>query len=175
MLNDTKLFTNKLLSDTKVISGGYYYGKQGDQLGIGPVPPVADIPTSYWIFWEVDNAGNDLSDFTMSAQLPENIIFTDNKTLSAGDLEYSLESKKVSWKLSQVQKEGEISRVGFEISYTPNTSEVGKIKELITDVNYSYNDSFCGVIVADELQNINTRLSDDKNILSDGVVQNLSL
>jgi len=54
----------KICSSLNVKSAGYYYSPQGDQLGMGPIPPMVDIPTNYWIFWSADNFGNDLGSFS---------------------------------------------------------------------------------------------------------------
>ena len=74
--------------DKKIVlnvrSAGYYYSPQGDQLGIGPLPPMVDIQTNYWIFWQIGNFNSDLENFTLTAQLPENIVWTGKKSLLAG-------------------------------------------------------------------------------------------
>lgn len=163
--------TIKVLSSVGITSGGYYYSKQGDQLGVGPVPPIVGIPTKYWIFWEVDNYGNDLEDFVLSAKLPENVVFTNNKTLLTGDLVFDENNREINWRINQISKEGGKNITAFELSLIPTQKDAGKVKELLVDIGYFYKDSFCREPKTGELKKISTRLIEDKNILTDGMVQ----
>lgn len=165
----------KVLSEVWVSSGGYYYSRQGDQLGVGPVPPVVGIPTTYWVFWNIDNYGNDLDNFRITAKLPSGVVFTGNQSLLAGSLHYKESNGELEWDIPQVSREGGVTRVGFEISQTPNAQDVGKVLDLLTDIKYFYSDNYCGTPRTGELMKINTRLIRDKNILTDGIVQAIDL
>ena len=39
-------------AELNVSSVAYYTSPQGDQLGIGPIPPIVEKTTNYWLFWE---------------------------------------------------------------------------------------------------------------------------
>src|SRR3989344_3488044 len=54
----------------KLQSSAKYYTTEGEQLGLGPIPPIAGQPTRYWLFINVSGFTHDLSDASVSAKLP---------------------------------------------------------------------------------------------------------
>jgi hypothetical protein len=163
----------KLLSNIDVKSAGYYYSPQGDQLGMGPIPPVFDIPTNYWIFWEVDNFGNDLSTFSLSAELPESLVWTNNKSILAGNLHYGEASRRITWNLDEVSAQGNTYKARFEVSLIPDEGDIGKVLNLLENIEFSVNDNFCGVQILGAKENIDTNLKDDNLISGEGKIQPL--
>ena len=151
----------KAASDLKIRSLGYYYGPQGDQLGVGPLPPTPEIPTSYWIFWQADNAGNELNNLNISAQLPENVFLTGNKSLLSGELVFDNKTRKINWKVPNIDKVGGNNRVGFEISVLPHYKDVGKELNLLTNLRYEAYDAFINADISGLLKNITTNLEAD--------------
>ncbi len=152
----------KLLSQLKVSSAGYYYSPQGDQLGVGPLPPQVGMATGYWIFWEIDNLGNRLSDVTVSAQLPENVTWTGDKTLLAGKLMHGAVSNKVVWELKEVEAQGGKYKAGFKLNLIPEKKDEGKILDLLRNIEYSAYDQFCEREIKRELDKITTEIKEDK-------------
>ncbi len=165
----------KLISSFDVKSKGLYYSLQGDQLGIGPLPPVVNVPTRYWVFWEIDNYGNELKDVSISAELPSNIVWTDQKSLLAGKLRYAEISKRVVWTLDDVSQEGGKYKAGFAVELVPNSDDKGKVIDLIKNVEYSAYDSFAEEKIKGNLENINTNLKYDNLSAGKGVVVELDL
>lgn len=151
----------KLLSNLNVSSKAYYYSDKGDQLGIGPIPPAVDIPTKYWIFWKVSNFGNDLNNFSMNAELPNNIVWTGNKSVLEGNLQYNETSRRIVWNVDKMDKNNNEYKIGFEISLTPNTTDIGKVLEILKNVEYSTKDDFCDTEISKKLENLDTNLKYD--------------
>ncbi|PIR14014.1 hypothetical protein COV49_00285 [Candidatus Falkowbacteria bacterium CG11_big_fil_rev_8_21_14_0_20_39_10] len=160
----------KVLSNLKIKSAGYYYSPQGDQLGVGPLPPVVDMPTNYWIFWEVENFGNDLENLIVTAQLPENVVWTDSKSLQTGNIQFAQVSRRVIWEVGRIDKISSSNKVGFEVGLIPTKDDVGKVLDLLADIKYSVKDSFCDQEIGGVLANINTNLSFDKLASGRGAV-----
>ncbi len=142
-------------------SAGYYYSVQGDQLGIGPLPPMVDVQTNYWIFWEIEDFNNNLESFSISAQIPENVVWTNNKTVLAGKLSFGQIGQRVVWSIDQIEKGAGVYRVGFEIGLIPTQADLGQILNLLTDVEYQAKDEF-GQEVSGQLNNITTDLIFDE-------------
>ena len=151
----------KLLSNINVSSKAYYYSEKGDQLGIGPLPPAVDIPTKYWIFWKANNFGNDLTNFSMSAELPENVVWTGNKSVLEGNLQYSENNKRIVWSLDKINKNNNEYKIGFEISIIPTIGDIGNVLQLLKNVEYSTKDSFCEIEMSKSLENLDTNLKYD--------------
>ncbi len=152
----------KLLSQLKVDSGGYYYSPQGDQLGVGPLPPQAGVSTGYWIFWEIDNLGNRLTDVVVSAELPEEVVWAEEKTLLAGKFMHGAVSDRVVWEMEEVQAEGGKYKAGFKINLIPEEKDVGQVLDLVQGIEYRAYDSFCDRKISGSLPNITTEIKKDK-------------
>jgi len=148
------VIVEKTILDVK--SAGYYYSSQGDQLGVGPLPPIVDIQTNYWVFWEIENFNKDLNNFVMTAQLPDNVIWTGNKTVLAGKLNFGQMSKQITWEIDKIEKDGNY-KIGFEIGLIPIQDDIGKILNLLTDIEYQAKDKFSQKI-KNSLNNITTDL-----------------
>lgn len=170
-----EIYSDSIKQETQVSvkSGGYYYSAQGDQLGIGPIPPVVDIPTNYWIFWEIDNYGNNLSDFTLSAHLPERVVWNNVKSLLAGEINYAEINKRVVWEVSEINAQGGSYKVGFEIALIPEASDLGQVLDLLENIEYTAYDEFTGTTVSGQLSGIDSNLSTDKFVSGQGKVVNL--
>lgn len=165
----------KFFSDLHIISSGRYYSEQGDQLGVGPLPPVVDVPTTYWIFWEIDNLGNDLKDLSISADLGKNVAWTENKSLLAGKMRYGAIGGRVIWNVDEVSKEGGKYRAGFEVKLIPSRDQKGGIVDLVKNIKYSAYDSFAEKEITGELESITTNLEDDKIATGKGKVVEMEL
>ncbi|MFA5886946.1 MAG: hypothetical protein WC863_04230 [Patescibacteria group bacterium] len=150
----------------------YYTSPQGDQLGIGPVPPIVGIPTSYWVFWEAD--GNyDFKNVVFSANLPLGIELANGRSLLAGEFNYNTSSRQIIWKIKDLKKGSDLSyRAGFEIKLTPNVSQVGRILPLLNNAQYYALDSLTKVELSGRLKYLSTDLEDDRFNVGQGRVLN---
>ncbi len=151
----------KVCSNLNIKSAAYYYSPQGDQLGLGPIPPVVDVATNYWIFWEAENFGNNLSSFSMSADLPEGLVWTDNKSILSGNLQYGEISRRIIWTIDKLEAQDGKYKAKFEVSLIPKSEDVGKILDLLTNIKFSAQDIFCGSKISGSEENINTNLTAD--------------
>lgn len=162
----------RLLSNLAVASTAYYYSPQGDQLGVGPLPPTVGIPTNYWIYWTVDNSGNDLKDVALTAKLPGNAIWLDNKSLLAGNMFYSQANRSVTWTIDQLEAESLNNKVRFEVGIIPTDKDIGKSLDLLTGVKFKALDKFCGKELAGQLEDVTTELKFDRLSRGKGKVVN---
>ncbi len=148
-------------SDTSVSTSAYYHSIRGDQLGIGPIPPIVSIPTSYWIFFQVENLGNDLKDFVISGRLPTYAKLGEKKTLLAGNYSFNKENNRLIWQVPVIDKSGGTYRAGFQIEITPSNEHVGQVLNIIEDIRYRYNDDASYQEQSGSLPNLDTNLKDD--------------
>ncbi|HTX87103.1 MAG TPA: hypothetical protein VMC41_03500 [Candidatus Nanoarchaeia archaeon] len=165
----------KFLSDLQIGSKGLYYSAQGDQLGVGPLPPVVDVPTDYWIFWQINNNGNELRNLTISADLPANVGWTEQKTVLAGDVQFGEVSHKVIWTVDDVAATGGNFRAGFEIELIPTAADLGKVPVLASNIQYSATDVFTGQQISGTLPAIDANLKDDPTASGKGTVIELNI
>lgn len=151
----------RFLSDTEIKARAYYHSLRGDQLGIGPIPPIVGIPTSYWVFFDIENIGNNLEDFIITARLPEYAKLSDKKTLLAGSYSYNKDNKQLIWQVPLVNKLGGDYRAGFEIIITPNEGHVASVLNIIENLSYRFKDSLSHQEVTGFLSPLDTNLEAD--------------
>jgi hypothetical protein len=165
----------KIQSALQIGSKGLYYSAQGDQLGVGPLPPVVDVPTDYWIFWQVNNSGNELQNLTVSADLSANVGWTDQKTVLAGDLQFGQVSHKAIWTVNDIAASGGNYRAGFEIELIPTAADLGKVTILVSNIQYSAIDTFTGQQISGTLPSIDANIKDDPSASGKGKVIELNI
>jgi hypothetical protein len=158
---DYSLEAIKFLSDTKIKASAYYHSPRGDQLGIGPIPPIVGIPTSYWLFFEVENLGNDLTDFLISGQLPEYVKLSDKQSLLAGNYTYNESNRRLIWQLPLISKYGGDYRAGFELIINPKEEHIGQVLNLINNLSYRFTDSLSNEEIRGTIHSLDTNLKDD--------------
>lgn len=156
----------KVASDVRVFGKGLYYASQGDQLGSGPIPPRVDMITNYWVFFEINNFGNNLKDFVLTGDFSRGVIWNNNKTVLAGNLKYGEETKIGVWSIDEIKDSGGVYKVGFEIGIVPEAADEGKIMNLVSNIEYRAYDTYCEKELVGRINNIDTNLEND--ILSAG-------
>lgn len=151
-----------------------YTTSTGDKLGMGPLPPVAELPTNYWLFFELDGL-EEASDFIMSAKLPKSVDYTGNKSLLAGDFSYDKETKMIFWKIdsSDAVKNIISPRLGLEIQFIPRSDQVASLATLVENIKYLAKDNISNEQISGSLADIKTNIPDDIFNKGEGVVQSL--
>jgi hypothetical protein len=164
----------RVLSDLKVLAQAYYNSPQGDQLGSGPIPPIVDLPTNYWIFFSLNNSGNDLKNVVVSAKLPVGVSLTGRKTLSAGEMSYNGTSRRLTWQISSISSAADTSapRLGFEVQIKPVKNQIGQVLGLLEAGYYQAVDTYCQVTLSGQTAAIDTNLPDDAINKGQGKVTN---
>ncbi len=160
----------RFISNTEVKAKAYYHSPRGDQLGIGPIPPLVGVPTAYWLFFEIDNLGNDLEDFLISGRLPDYAELGDKKSLLAGNYSYDQASGRLIWQVPLVDKLGGDYRAGFEIKIIPGQEHIGSVLNLIENLSYRFSDSLCQQEISGVLPSLDTDLKDDFINVGQGTV-----
>lgn len=161
----------KDLTELSAQAAVYYHSPQGDQLGSGPIPPIAGISTNYWLFFKMENSGNEVDDFVMSAQLPKNVFFTGSKTLSAGTISYQADRHLIIWKINHLAKEKNYYSAGLEIELTPNLQQVGQNCDLATNIRFSAYDREAEQEINGSLKKMTSVLDFDKINQGQGKVE----
>ncbi len=153
---------SKLISDISASARAYYYSPQGDQLGVGPMPPAVDMTTSYWVFLDFNNLGNPLEKFVLTAELAENVYFTGNKRVLDGFLIYGDIGKKLVWEIESISGGSNSHQASFEISLMPEEKHLGKVLDLIKNIKITTRDRFVNRNLELHLSNIDTNLESDR-------------
>lgn len=148
----------KINTDVEVTAAAYYNSQLGDQLGSGPIPPIVDIPTNYWVFFEASDFDNDLKNLAVSAKLAPGVTLSNRKTLTAGEFSYNENQKRVTWMVKDLGVDNNSYKVGFEVQFLPSESDLGKTPTLIDNISYLAVDAYTGESLSGRLNSINTNL-----------------
>ena len=160
----------KLISALSVKAEAYYNSPQGDQLGIGPIPPQVLMPTNYWVFFNLENIGNKLGDLEVSAKLGDNVSFDNTKSLSAGDLIYNAKTRELSWQVKNVEAVSDSYQVGFELQLIPSEKQVGSAPNLLNNLFFVAEDLYTQEKISGKLPLVDTTLPLDPVNKGQGVV-----
>lgn len=151
----------QLPSVLNVDSRAYYNSPQGDQLGAGPLPPLVNLPTNYWIFIEANGDG-DFNNFIYSAKLPSGVEITGNRSILAGDFSYNKDSRQIIWRVPLIKANLSDYRAGFEVQLIPSASQFDKVLPFLISARYSAQESTgAKTKVAEEINSPDTNLADD--------------
>lgn len=165
-------FVFKKSGAVQATAGAYFYTNDGDQVGIGPLPPIVGLPTSYLITWSLENAGGDLTDMQFSAQLADNVVWQGEAGLTGGNLSYDVANRKVNWRISQWPDEAPKKQVNFYVSLNPTAEMVGHVIPLIKEGEWRVDDSWSEKVWRGRLPALSTNLDYDSRSKGQGEVQN---
>lgn len=151
-----------------------YTTEEGDQLGLGPLPPVVDEPTNYWVFFDIMSLGN-ISDFTLKAKLSEETEFLNNYSLLAGNLTYDEEKKEINWHIPGIVSGADKYRLGIEIMFLPTEEQVDTSPVLVNNIKYFAIDENTHLDISGKLKDISTNIERDLFNPGNGKVTNPGL
>ncbi len=160
----------KLNSEIKAEAKAYFYSPQGDQIGIGPLPPVVGLPTTYWLFFDISNFGNQLSDISLSGQLARNVFWEDQKNLLRGNLRYGASNKSFVWEIDNLSSDDKTSS-RFAVRLLADSDMVSETPILLENMYLSAYDNFTKKTISYKLADIDTNLIFDKLSQNQGEVQ----
>lgn len=164
-------FSFKKAGSVQATAGAYFYTSDGDQVGIGPLPPIVGLPTSYLITWTLENAGGDLSDVQFSAQLADNTVWQGEAGLTGGNLSYDAVNRKINWRVAEWPDEAPKKQASFYVSINPTEEMVGKIVPLIKPGEWRADDNWSEKIWRGELPALSSNLDYDSRSKGQGEVQ----
>jgi len=149
------------LADLRVKQLAYYTSPQGDQLGVGPLPPMVGLTTSYWIFWETQSI-DEWRDLVVSARLPRGVELGERRSMLAGDFNYSSSTRLITWKVKALTANSDSYRLGFELKLTPVASQIDQVLALTENAKYYAYDVLGKNEVEGQLAPVDTNLAGDR-------------
>lgn len=157
----------KINSDLGATAFGRYYTAEGDQLGRGPLPPVAGRTTKYWIFLHALNNLNNVSNIKVSAKLPGNVEYTGRGSVANGEsLTYNADTRTVSWQVGTINsfRSGGENSIGaaFELAFSPSIEQVGQEPVILSNIVITGIDASTGVSLQGYANAVTTNLHSDK-------------
>lgn len=170
---DTKSNTiiNQFKSDLKLKEQVRYFNDDNIPVGTGPNPPKAGEKTTYKVYWQLNNNLHELKDLKVVMKLPDYVSF-DNKTQSSvGNVNYSSDTREVTWFIGRLPVTNYQSNAEFNIAVTPTAGDKNKIMVLIPGSKAEAVDTASNAALEFTSKAKTTKLEDDEIGGSDGIVQ----
>lgn len=145
-----------------------YYTKQGDQLGLGPLPPKVGETTRYWIFVTLANTTNKIQDITFSADLPSYVSWVGKSSVNEGsNLEFRPDTNQVIWGHNNIAPHSEVG-LYWTVELTPTAGQINKTPTLVKDLSISARDNYTKQKLYDGIKEVDAKLEQDKRALRFG-------
>lgn len=136
-----KFATNLTLSQ-KVVRNG------NNITNIGPIPPRANVKSTYTVVWSVKNTFNIASNVSVRAVLPPYIEWTGILNPISEKINYNPDTHEISWNAGTVLAgtgyASSPKEVAFQVSFLPSSSQVGSEPELVGAATISGIDKVTG-------------------------------
>lgn len=160
-----------LNSDATVLSALRYYDDDGAPLGSGPLPPTVGTTTHYRAIWTIASGLHGLNDVTVSAVLPEGVVWDDFSTTTSGRISFDPSSRMVRWTLSSVPAKSSAVLARFSVSITPVSTDIGLTKTMIGKLVLSAKDDVTKAVIERSAEAVNTECTGDPLVQGKGVVK----
>jgi hypothetical protein len=139
-------FETKVNSKLEIAQKGYFeYEIFGNS---GPIPPKSSQTTTYTVMWQAKNFYNDVNNVKVKAKLANNVkltglIFPEGETPK---FTFDSNSREMIWDVGDLKVgQGVLNsapNVAFQVSFTPDNSQVGQAPEIISQVEIIGEDSW---------------------------------
>ncbi|EKD47224.1 MAG: hypothetical protein ACD_66C00167G0005 [uncultured bacterium] len=164
-------FDLPLTSPVTMSSFGRYWAPSGDQLGRGPVPPIVGETTKYWIFWNIEETTNTLSNLTLEAELGTNVTMTGRQSVSTGS-SITQSHGTVYWSIPELDPTlppgSAVVGIAFEVAITPSQDQVGTKPTLLGPTFLRASDRFTGASLTRTTAGVTTAIPYDTKAASYG-------
>jgi len=160
-----------LNSDATVMSTARYFDDDGSPLGSGPLPPTVGNTTHYRTIWTIGSGMHGLNDVTVSATLPEGVVWDNFSTASSGIVVYDAGTRTVRWTLSSIPAESAAVIARFSVSFTPTSADVGLTKTLVGKTLLSGKDDTTKAAVERSADPVTTACDGDPFVEGKGTVK----
>jgi hypothetical protein len=161
------------VTDIDFQSFARYYTIEGEQLGIGPNPPVVGMTTKYWVFLSLKDFDHDLENVVLTANISDEVLFTGKSSVTHGDnISIDNELKTITWTLGDLPAQTDLETIGaaLEMEITPIADQIGQSAVLISSISLYADDKIAKKPITKFGAVITTNLTADKLSDNNGVI-----
>lgn len=154
----------KVETDMRLLREGFYYFSLLP--GSGPLPPKVKEETVYTVVWSLTSLINDVKKVTVSAVLPQYMIWKEETIPKDAKVTYNKLNGKIEWQLEFLRAGTGILRpaeeVAFQVGFVPSDIDIGHSPIIISEVTVKGIDDFTGTEVSDNQPALTTDLRGDQ-------------
>lgn len=134
----------------------------------GPVPPKADIKTTYTIIWTVTNSLNNVTGMEVRATLPAYVTWAGVISPANEKITWNSEQNEIVWRVGDVPASATPTRqVAFQVSVLPSLSQLNSAPVIISGQKIQAVDSFTNQTLTVPMPTLTTNLSTDPKYITD--------
>jgi len=147
-----------------------YFTQNGEQIGVGPLPPQVGEETSYWVVWSIGPTEAELKNVSISTQLAKGVRAT-GAFASVVPGNFSAQGNNVSWAIPSLPIiDGEPETFAFEISFIPTGEFSGQTPMLLNESFTTAVEQRSGSVMRAEYEALDTNLEFDAQAKGRGKV-----
>ncbi len=166
---ESKPIITAVNSNLSLQTTGLFYTPQGDQIGVGSVPPVVGEYTSYWTLIKVINTNNAIKDLKITAKIPSGVEFTDIYNVTEGNqIVYNNENKTITWTVGEIERFAGIFKPApearIQLAIIPAAQQVGNSPALLTNITATATDAQTGAFLTASGSNITTGIFSEESL-----------
>jgi hypothetical protein len=159
-----------------------FYRTDPSFVNTGPIPPKANMETTYTIKWQINNGTSNVSNAVVRAKLPPYASWKGAISPKKESIYYDVNSGEIKWNAGAVPAgagipagRGVVSaprEVSFQIGIIPSTSHISMSPEVITQTTLTAIDSFTNTNVSSVKPALTTNSISEKgfDLVKDGKV-----
>jgi hypothetical protein len=157
-------------SDAFVTSSLRYFDEDGSPLGSGSLPPSVGKTTHYRAVWTVHAGTHDLRDVTVSATLPDGVVWDDFVTANTGFMTYNDATRVVTWTIANIPASSDDVSARMSVAVTPKEEDRGTEKIVIGTVIMRAKDDATGSSIERTDDAVTTMCNGDDGVAGKGIV-----
>jgi hypothetical protein len=166
---ESKPIITAVNSNISLQTTGLFYTPQGDQIGVGSIPPAVGEYTSYWTLIKIINTNNDIKDLKITAQIPAWVEFTDIYNVTEGNqIVYNTENKTITWTIGEIERFAGIFKPApearIQLAIIPTASQAGTSPALLTNITATATDKNTGAFLTASGKNITTAIFSEESL-----------
>jgi len=131
----------------------------------GPIPPKADVPTTYTIIWSISNSFNQASNVEVRATLPSYIKWTNLKNPQSEIFSFNQVTNEVVWNVGSVLPntgfDSSKKEIYFQLEFLPSSSQIGQTPVLLGEASLSGFDKVVGLKIESKVPAVTTKFFED--------------
>lgn len=160
-----------LNSDASLSSVLRFYDNDGSPLGSGPLPPTVGQTTHYRGIWNVVGGAHGLNSVTVSATLPDGVVWDDFSTATSGTVTFDPTSRVILWTISSIPEGSTAVTARFSLSVTPVASDVGFSKNMLGKTTLQAKDDQTDAVLERSVDGVTTACDGDALVTGKGTVK----
>ncbi|MGC9031486.1 MAG: hypothetical protein ACP5H7_01890 [Minisyncoccia bacterium] len=135
----------------------------------GPVPPQIGSSTQYTVLWQIKSGWNGIKNARIKTTLPEYIQLTGKIFPEDAKFTFDQNSREIIWNIGDISpwvgsESSTPLTLAFQIEFTPQESQVGKVVNLLNESEFSGIDAVTGEIIKEKAEGKDSTLPDDNSI-----------